>query len=368
MAKPLSTLGIGNVLKTSLRGSKQLCDRSNPAFGTFLIHHCGLDPQSKDCQKEVTTMRCRIKSGMTEKHLLTYLPTNLLTLKSNLTPTLSYLRRGRRTSFSLAPCGRADLRTDGAKQTVKNLVPKYLSALVPSKRVAFTLAETLITLGIIGIVAAMTMPTLIQKKQDKELIVRTRKVWSDINNAFLLSHQDYGVVADNSILFNATDNPAVVAENLAKYFKGAKVCKYKSQNGCSQYYYDIKFATKQLDNDGNIKVQTQITDIARILLTNGAIIMVGTNKSGCANKEYTQTHPDGSTSKYFSTICGNLQFDVNGTQAPNQYGRDVYHFWVYADRLTPSFDKYLGGVSLRNILSGKDKLEYFNYTKGQKFD
>ena len=32
-----------------------------------------------------------------------------------------------------------------------------------SRKIAFTLAEVLITLGIIGIVAAMTMPVLIQK-------------------------------------------------------------------------------------------------------------------------------------------------------------------------------------------------------------
>lgn len=37
------------------------------------------------------------------------------------------------------------------------------------KTKAFTLAEVLITLGIIGIVSAMTLPTLIQNKTNKEL-------------------------------------------------------------------------------------------------------------------------------------------------------------------------------------------------------
>ena len=45
----------------------------------------------------------------------------------------------------------------------KFLVPQCPSILVPLKKAAFTLAEVLITLGIIGIVAAMTMPSLIQK-------------------------------------------------------------------------------------------------------------------------------------------------------------------------------------------------------------
>ena len=65
----------------------------------------------------------------------------------------------------------------------------------------------------------MTLPTLIQKKQDKELISMTRKVYADINNAFLLSQQDYGVIGDNSFLFNATDNALTIAKNLAKLFK-----------------------------------------------------------------------------------------------------------------------------------------------------
>ena len=35
---------------------------------------------------------------------------------------------------------------------------------------AFTLAEVLITLGIIGVVAAMTLPTLIRRRKDKKVL------------------------------------------------------------------------------------------------------------------------------------------------------------------------------------------------------
>lgn len=66
----------------------------------------------------------------------------------------------------------------------------------------FTLAEVLITLGIIGVVAAMTMPTLIQKNQDKELISRIKKTYSDVSNAIIRAQTDYGVVGDNSVLFD----------------------------------------------------------------------------------------------------------------------------------------------------------------------
>lgn len=45
----------------------------------------------------------------------------------------------------------------------------------------FTLAEVLITLGIIGIVAAMTIPTLIQNQRNKEFQVQLKKVYSELN-------------------------------------------------------------------------------------------------------------------------------------------------------------------------------------------
>ena len=43
---------------------------------------------------------------------------------------------------------------------------------------AFTLAEVLITLGIIGVVAAMTMPSLIASHKEKETVSKLKKVYS----------------------------------------------------------------------------------------------------------------------------------------------------------------------------------------------
>ena len=47
-----------------------------------------------------------------------------------------------------------------------------------SNKYAFTLAEVLITLGIIGVVAAMTLPTLINSTRHKELYVGLQKAYS----------------------------------------------------------------------------------------------------------------------------------------------------------------------------------------------
>ena len=56
----------------------------------------------------------------------------------------------------------------------------------------FTLAEVLITLGIIGVVAAMTMPSLIQDKQNTERVSQLKKVYSTLSQAYLQAVSEKG--------------------------------------------------------------------------------------------------------------------------------------------------------------------------------
>ena len=57
---------------------------------------------------------------------------------------------------------------------------------------AFTLAEVLITLGIIGVVAAMTLPSLIQEQTNEALEVALRKNYSAIEQAVQKFSYDLG--------------------------------------------------------------------------------------------------------------------------------------------------------------------------------
>ena len=81
-----------------------------------------------------------------------------------------------------------------------DLVPAFTLAEVFSpyyhspRRVAFTLAEVLITLGIIGVVAAMTLPTLISNYQAKQRVTQLKKVYSVLNQAYLRVKEKYGSV------------------------------------------------------------------------------------------------------------------------------------------------------------------------------
>ena len=58
----------------------------------------------------------------------------------------------------------------------------------------FTLAEVLITLGIIGIIAAMTLPTVIQKYRKQEVETKLAKFYSVMNQALKLSISENGEI------------------------------------------------------------------------------------------------------------------------------------------------------------------------------
>lgn len=243
--------------------------------------------------------------------------------------------------------------------------------------VAFTLAEVLITLGIIGVIAAMTLPALIHKNQDKVLISAVKKSYATINNALILAQNDFGVIGDNSYLFNTEDDSAVVIQNLQKYFPGSIYCEYIGTKGCSPYYYEVKYATLQLD-ENNSAVGT-LLNMPKLILPDGSAFTLSNNKRpNCYRREVSEVFDeygrpvigsDGNpvTEVYETVTCGYIMFDVNGPKKPNQFGRDVYMIYVTKNS-TMATNSSMGAKSLNNILTGNDELEYVNYNVGEVYD
>ena len=82
------------------------------------------------------------------------------------------------------------LQTDQNNGIINN---KYSKNEVSMRnKIAFTLAEVLITLGVIGIVAAMTLPTVIQKHQQKVAVTRLKQTYSQLFQAINLAQAEYG--------------------------------------------------------------------------------------------------------------------------------------------------------------------------------
>ncbi len=240
---------------------------------------------------------------------------------------------------------------------------------------AFTLAEVLITLGIIGIVAAMTLPSLITKFQDKQLIAQTKKTYSTITNAVLMAQQDLGSIGDNTALFDVTKTSVEVSENFSKYFNSATVCTSAKDKGCIKDY-KIKY-TEAYTNGTGANVAYGM-GFPMIILIDGSIIRVNQYSSchrvepGYAADENGDYKLDADGNKIpievVRTNCAIINFDVNGVKGPNQFGRDAYSIYIEPSSInTITWDK-TGSASLKNILSGKDELVYGKYNVGDKPD
>ena len=96
------------------------------------------------------------------------------------------------------------------------------------KRVAFTLAEVLITLGIIGVVAALTIPNLITKYQKWATVNKLKATYTILCNAFEMAKNDYGLNINQWELPDGVDEKSssdfFAEKYLIPYLKITKDC------------------------------------------------------------------------------------------------------------------------------------------------
>ncbi len=85
---------------------------------------------------------------------------------------------------------------------------------------AFTLAEVLITLGIIGVVAAMTLPTLMNNTQNNELQTQFKKTYSELNQVARLFYNDNGISVPE---FTETSGLPKFLSQFPKHMKGVSI-------------------------------------------------------------------------------------------------------------------------------------------------
>ncbi len=72
------------------------------------------------------------------------------------------------------------------------------------------MAEVLVTLAIIGVVAALTIPSLINNVQKSKYVTALKKNYSVLNQAMMSLVNDYGGSFTNSGLFTSHDNLAII--------------------------------------------------------------------------------------------------------------------------------------------------------------
>ena len=184
---------------------------------------------------------------------------------------------------------------------------------------ALTFAVVLITLGVIGIVAAITLPTLISNHKDKEYSVKLKKIYSIMSTAFNSAINDNGTVDTWGLTgsWNETEeNQNIVIDKIAPYLKISSRC--QTAANCS----GISYETKYLDGSDRSNV------IPRVVLADGTVI----NTIYIAHSLCLTQRGEG---PYLSNVCGNFDVDLNGPKPPNTLGKDIFSFYYTKNGFYP---------------------------------
>ena len=170
------------------------------------------------------------------------------------------------------------------------------------KKVAFTLAEVLITLGIIGIVAALTLPSVINKYRSFVLEQQFKKSYSNLSQTIINMKRDTGI------------------ENLRDYYYG-----YNSSLG----RHDTSLLGSFYNNfDSHIAPVDKLKKIYPVTNYSG---------TGTSATDYGEDWPkatiilkDGSSvGRYVNNGCLRFWIDSNGPyKKPNRYGFDIFELRV----------------------------------------
>lgn len=210
----------------------------------------------------------------------------------------------------------------------------------------FTLAEVLITLGIIGIVAAMTLPTVIGKYQDMVIKSKVKKAYSVASQAVQHAIAENGTVDQwtTGNLNSANDDPnhpeIVMNRNISKYLEPVKSCGYSDRTACMSQNYKrrITGAERVL----NISQVGRAQNLKNTYVTkDGIAYKIIANAGDYRNLWCTTTIAESMTSRdaYMGT-CGSIYVDINGPQGPNLDGDDLFGFKIFKDGITPFGREY----------------------------
>lgn len=201
------------------------------------------------------------------------------------------------------------------------------------KKNAFTLAEVLITLGIIGVVAALTLPSLIANHKKQEIITKLKREYSVLSQAFLRAQADNG---DMSGWFINADALSFMDTYLAPYLQVTKNC------GATINCWGTNKVVLNLNGSVNIDLNTA-SNPASMQLNDGVNLVM------------------------WSTNIGDrvlIFMDINGDKPPGKVGIDIFSMTFnripmsdmsgsYID--TPGLNMYGRGLDRAALLSNCSK-------------
>lgn len=211
------------------------------------------------------------------------------------------------------------------------------------KKCGFTLAEVLITLGIVGVIAALTAPGLVMNSRNEANAAKLAVTISNLENALTSSIAQEGVdslyrtqmwPAANLTSESDEDTIARFVGGLGKYLHTNGFVRYVDAannradvssyyNGSGPYQMNANGSTGE-SSDAILNV---FNNMFAVELKNGAILFMRVFANGDSNARGSQDDVAVLGGSLWSDAI-DLLIDVNGKSGPNVIGRDIFLFEV----------------------------------------
>ena len=174
------------------------------------------------------------------------------------------------------------------------------------KKFGFTLAEVLIALGVIGVIAAISLPIIIKNYQKTVTVSKLKKFYAIANQSFLQAQQDNGDYAEWDKIADIS-RQAWFDKYIKPYYKSAQLCKNNYANPCG---YDSNYPWKYRGGERVNHVVTSVSTVS--FITNDGVLVVWPDMNDASN-------------------CF-IRVDINNNRNPNTLGYDVFYFLLKPDR------------------------------------
>ena len=192
-----------------------------------------------------------------------------------------------------------------------------------NKHFAFTLAETLIVMGVIGIVAALTIPNLNASTNDAEKVAKFKKTYAELNEAHNRAVAKYGPVA--TWFTGITGREALSAKYIDRLTKFMKITKTCGSNESAEV--DCVTTLKKNYIPGGF---SESPEYRSAILAGGSSFGVGIGSSTCTN-----SYSDKPSSR--SIMCGYIYLDIDGPRkGKHTYGIDLFKLSVTKEGIMPA--------------------------------
>lgn len=176
------------------------------------------------------------------------------------------------------------------------------------KKLAFTLAEVLVALMIIGVIAAITIPSLVNNANSRQIYSMLTKAHMTVSNATGSGEAKYGPLRFwdwNEMI----SNHYIKSMNVTKWCAGNEKClpaKYIETSAVTHWWRSANWKT---------------------FMTTDGMYWAALGDSSCSLKEGSPL--------YIKNGCAYFEVDVNGIKKPNKHGKDIFGFVITPEGTFP---------------------------------